>query len=257
MTTKILRTIIVSLFLLLSTTSINATQLDLTSWVTNNSFNFSGGQPGGEWTVQSGGDTVFQSINGDPTLFMSPGSIGNISGLSGTFKETSSDDDFVGFVFGFQDTGSFYLFDWKQGNQSAYGANASQGITLKRIDSVPTTQSDLWSTASVSGITTQLYHNSAIGRSQNVEYTFNLDRDISTGEISIALLNGTTTLDSFTVTDSTYLAGQFGFYNYSEDSVTYSGFQADEFQHVVPEPSTIFLFGIGLLSLAGIGRRKK
>ena len=79
----------------------------------------------------------------------------------------------------------------------------------------------------------------------------------STGEISIALLNGTTTLDSFTVTDSTYLAGQFGFYNYSEDSVTYSGFQADEFQNVVPEPSTIFLFGIGLLSLAGIGRRKK
>ncbi len=175
---KCIRVILSSLLLLLFTTSINAAQIDLTGWVTNNSFNFPGGQSGGNWTVQAGGNSVFQSVNGDPTVFINPNPLSNIIGLSGTFYETSGDDDFVGFVFGFQNTGSFYLFDWKQANQGAYGATASRGITLKRIDSTPTTQGELWSTASVPGITTQLYHNSTIGRSQNIAYTFELDRNV-------------------------------------------------------------------------------
>ncbi len=224
--------------------------IDLTSWTTNNVFDFAGGQAAGNWVVSGGGTSVQQTINGDSTMFLSPTPIGNINGLSGTFYENAGDDDFVGFVFGYQNTGSFYLFDWKQEYQNAYGV-ATRGITLKRFDAAPTTQGHLWQTASIPGIMTQLYH-ADLARTNGTQYTFELDRDIGTGEISIGLKDGANSIASLTVYDNTYGAGQFGFYNFSEDHVTYAGFEADVFQ--APEPTTLAILGLGL---AGIGFSRK
>ena len=114
--------------------------------------------------------------------------------------------------------------------------------------------SDLWQTADVPGIRTNLYHQD-LARSNNVEYTFKLDRIVSTGEISIELKQGATSLHSFTVFDSTYTSGQFGFYNMSEGNVTYSAFTADVL-NTVPEPTSFAIFGIGALGLA-VGRRRR
>jgi hypothetical protein len=238
----------------MSSLPVGAAPIDLSTWTTNNAFAFPGGQPAGNWVVGGGGTSVLQTVNGDSTMFLSPTPIGTISGLSGTFSESSPDDDFVGFVFGFQNTSNFYLFDWKQGNQSAYGAAAGRGITLKRFDAAPTTQGHLWSTASVPGIMTQLYH-ADLARSNGVTYTFDFDRNIGTGEISIGIKQGATSLHSFTVFDSTYGAGQFGFYNFSEDNVTYTGFQADVFQSDLPEPASLLLMALGLLGLGATRRR--
>ena len=87
-------------------------------------------------------------------------------------------------------------------------------------------------------------------------YDFQLTRIPGTGEITITLLQGVTVLDSFTVFDATYGAGQFGFYNFSEDSVTYSGFTADQITPV-PEPSSLFVFSTALIGAAGFAARRR
>ena len=39
--------------------------------------------------------------------------------MEGTWRvNTSNDDDFIGFVFGYQNSQHFYLFDWKQADQN-------------------------------------------------------------------------------------------------------------------------------------------
>ena len=55
---------------------------------------------GGTGTVFADGSSVFQSVNGDSTLFCSdldsPG-----TDVTGSFFTTDSDDDFIGFALGF------------------------------------------------------------------------------------------------------------------------------------------------------------
>ncbi len=72
----------------------SAAPVDLTSWIAE-------GQ--GNWSVQSGGDTVFQSTNGQPTVFFEDGSNARGTQLSGEITvKTTSDDDFIGFFLAYQ-----------------------------------------------------------------------------------------------------------------------------------------------------------
>jgi hypothetical protein len=237
--------------------------IDLNTFTTFNGFDFNGGQGGGNWVVNMDGTEVTQTINGDSTIFFSPDDFGN-SAINGTFRESSADDDFVGFVFGWQSSSEFYLLDWKQGQQDAYGQTALRGVTLKRFFGDPTTQGDFWSTADVPGIMEQLaYHD--LARSNGTTYTFALD--FASPFIDIKILNGMDELLSFQVNDPSYSTGKFGFYNMSEDNVTYTGFTEEDIPNPcdldpdlpncqIPEPGTLAIFGLGIAGL-GYARRKK
>lgn len=99
-----------------------------------NTWSEQGPPANGTWTVAADGSNVFQSINGQPTFFVSPDNFINTT-FEGKFGvETTSDNDYIGFIFGSTSavtatTSNMFLFDWKQGLQSG----SQPGFTLSEV----------------------------------------------------------------------------------------------------------------------------
>jgi len=187
-------------------------------------------QPDASWDLQPGNTSVLQSVNSDASIFLSEfDAIGQE--IRGTWRvETGSDDDFMGFVFGYQGRGQYYLFDWKQSSQTFGGDFAEVGMSLKIVDmpagSDPT-QDDLWPTIGNANVTVPLHN--TIPWVDFVDYEFVLNW--VPGTIQITVLEAGQVLENWTLADSTYTSGAFGFYNYSQGDVLYQGFT----QEGVPE----------------------
>ena len=204
----------------------------------------------GTWTVSdtpSVGASVLQTINGDPTFFVSPNAFFNTT-VQGSFGvETTYDDDFIGFVFGYQapqGTGTDYdyiLFDWKQTNQTG----AYEGFNLTRVQgsfpsagphwdhadsgpnpTPPTPVFDVWATD----------YDTTKGWEDSQVYDFTLL--YQSDRIKIDIQGGTgpfvTKQTIFDITpadvgEASFPSGQFGFYNYSQQAVRYQSFtQTDD-----------------------------
>src|SRR5690606_4520946 len=132
---------------------------------------------------------------------------------------------------GYQDRGHYYLFDWKQGDQTHRGF-AEAGMTLKVVE-VPFGENqevidpidfDLWPTEGSDNVRVlevdgEPLHNT-IPWVEDEEYTFFLE--FHAGSFRVEIYDSTEALlESWSVFDDTYVGGQFGFYNYSQAPVTY------------------------------------
>lgn len=231
----------------------------------------------GNWTVAGGGGSVFQSINGNPTYFVSPGSFANTT-FNGKFGvETTGDDDYIGFVFGLQDANTFWLFDWKQGNQSG----TTRGFYLSYVEggapSIPFGNHHLDNPPGFKAVEA----NTGTGWADNTVYDFTLtyqDNRIQVG-IMGGVFAGMTTIFDIDPTDvdipgsalsgGNFQGGRFGFYNFSQASVRYQGFTEIDDPvcgtpgqppcPVVSEPgglASLALFGLGLTLLGYLRRRR-
>ena len=98
------------------------------------------------------------------------------------------------------------------------------------------------------------YQTGTAGWADNVLYSFHLDYNLNAGEIHVVVKNGDVTLWDSTVVDTTFAAGQFGFYNNSQQFVRYAGFE--QTGGVVPEPSTWALALAGLAAMGHALRRR-
>ncbi|WP_028865349.1 PEP-CTERM sorting domain-containing protein [Psychromonas aquimarina] len=226
-----------------------AAPIDLNTWTQE------GPLGNGNWTVSGPGDSVYQSINGNPTYFVSPESFINKE-FNGSFIQNGSagywDNDYVGFVFGYNGLDDYYLFDWKQGNQGA----AKEGFGLYKISAGT---KNFWDHTGT-GITTLATNQSTTnGWVDNTLYDFSLGYTDTAITISLDgdIFNNETVIDVAGLTNS---AGRFGFYNYSQQAVTYSGFEEDTCQVNcgvgVAEPASIMVLGLGLIGIAVFRRRK-
>jgi len=238
-----------------------ADPVDLTSWSAH-TYDLTGGQPAGNWTLSNNNETITQTINADPSMYLN-----NLNQTSyqmdGSWRvNTTSDDDFMGFVFGYQDTSHFYIMDWKQANQSAYGY-AAEGFTIKQISAnsaANLTLNDFWESGGTTNseiLASSLSTSS--GWADKTSYDFHLDFAPGVFSIGVFLGGTTTSLWDITVNNNSYQYGQFGFYNFSQENVQYSGFEqtGGVIIPTVPESATFILLDGGLAGLAFYRRKRK
>jgi len=178
----------------------------------------------GNWTVSEDGQTVFQSINGGPTFFVSPSDFMNTT-INGSFRVLDrGDDDFIGFVIGYQmpDTSNlnqfdFILFDWKRANQSG----GREGFALSKISGevIPDELGEVfWEKIEHPALTLLATDFSTTkGWAARTLYNFELEYTASNLKISI---------DNNLIFDvaGNFQPGRFGFYNYSQEDVEYMSF---------------------------------
>ncbi len=216
--------------------------VDLTGWQNEGD---------GTWNVQSGNNSVIQTRNGNPTVFFNNGVNAQGQALSGEITvNTTSDDDFIGFVLGYQsgelfnNPNEFYLIDWKQRNQST----AVDGLALSRVSNV-TSGGQYWNHT---GGVTELQRATNLGStgwSDNRTYRFDL---VFTPNLIQVYVDNVLEINF----SGTFSDGSFGFYNYSQGNVQYAGLTTQQAGNFVPEPSSIAILSLGLLGLAARRRVK-
>ena len=227
---------------------------------------------GGNWVLQNAPffDSVLQTINGTPTVFYSPANAQNTA-ISGNIQvqETGGDDDFIGFVLGFNPgdlanaAANYILVDWKQGNQTLFGGTGLAGLAISQVTGALPNGSGAW------------WHNPAadvteLQRGANLGNVGWVDNQSYAFDISFTAANITVKVDGVEELNinGAFADGRVGFYNYSQSSVNYSaigqapacGTRGQPACPVsVPEPGSIgslALFGLGLAGLAYTRRRK-
>ncbi|PCJ31947.1 MAG: PEP-CTERM sorting domain-containing protein [Moraxellaceae bacterium] len=250
----------VALFAALSAPVI-AAPIDLSTW-SELTLDFAGGQNAGNWNLNNDNTAVTQTVNADPSFYLN--NINQTSySMDGSWQvKTASDDDYMGFVFGYENSSNFYLFDWKKGNQGYQSQFANEGMTVKKMTGgtgnglTDLSLGEFWENTGDTGDMDVLAsnHGNTKGWLANVVYDFHLDfNTLNPGEFTIIVNQGATELWNVTIQDATFTGGQFGFYNYSQSTVEYAGFEQTG-GTPVPAPAAILLFGLGL---AGLGFSRK
>jgi hypothetical protein len=167
----------------------------------------------GRWIVKK--EELIQVINGAPTIFLTPDILGEKGLIEGRMSTSSGDDDFMGIVFGWKSKDSFYLFDWKQRNQGS----AKQGVRLMKIkydfNSIP-----FWKAIPSSDKIDMLdYDFNFRGWTRNKEHLIRIEYD---KDFIIVKIDGEKALEY--KGQDLDLKGRAGFYNFSQDHVSYKDF---------------------------------
>uniref|UniRef100_A0A452TTV0 Cartilage oligomeric matrix protein n=1 Tax=Ursus maritimus TaxID=29073 RepID=A0A452TTV0_URSMA len=218
------------------------------------------------WVVLNQGMEIVQTMNSDPGLAVGYTAFNGVD-FEGTFHvNTVTDDDYAGFIFGYQDSSSFYVVMWKQMEQTYWQANpfravAEPGIQLKAVKSStgPGEQmrNALWHTGDTASQVRLLWKDPRnVGWKDKTSYRWFLQHRPQVGYIRVRFYEGPELVaDSNVVLDTTMRGGRLGVFCFSQENIIWANlrYRCNGEGNVLPgRPQT--LWGVTLMG-SGISPR--
>ncbi|XP_058820775.1 cartilage oligomeric matrix protein isoform X2 [Topomyia yanbarensis] len=185
------------------------------------------------WVIYNKGAEIVQTQNSDPGLAVGYDAFGGVDFEGTFFIDTEIDDDYVGFIFSYQDNHKFYAVMWKKNIQTywqatPFRASAEPGIQLKLIDSNTgpgqMLRNSLWHTGDTKDQVKLLWKDPRnVGWKERTAYRWLLLHRPKIGLIRLRVFDGETMVaDSGNIYDSTLKGGRLGVFCFSQEMIIWS-----------------------------------
>ncbi|XP_037080136.1 cartilage oligomeric matrix protein-like [Pollicipes pollicipes] len=186
-----------------------------------------------KWVIYNQGAEIVQTMNSDPGLAVGYHRFSGLDFEGTFFIDTEIDDDYVGFVFSYQDNGRFYTVMWKKNTQtywqsSPFRAVAEPGVQLKAVksDTGPGVmmRNALWHTGDTFNQVKLLWKDPRnVGWRQKTAYRWSLIHRPKINLIRLRMYEGEDLVaDSGNIFDGTLKGGRIGVFSFSQEMIIWS-----------------------------------